>query len=215
MKVRGLIFDCDGTLVDSLGQAMASFNYALDQLGEPPRPPEAIKRYFGAGADRILINVLGDEAKGLAAFEHYLNHQSELARTTHLHDGVRELLERTHGAGLKMAVVTGRHARDLEVVLRPHRLFEYFVTQIADNHIPFSKPAPDGILLAASRLGLPPGDTIYVGDSTMDMEAAVAAGSIPVAALWDSLADAEAMKRAGAAHLAATPADVWRIVQGS
>jgi len=68
-------------------------------------------------------------------------------------------------------------------------------------------------LLAAERLGLAPAETIYVGDSTMDMEAARAAGSFAVAALWDALADVAAMKAAGAQFLAETPADVWRLVE--
>lgn len=214
MNVRGLIFDCDGTLVDSLGQAMESFNYALDEVGYPPRPVEAIKRYFGAGADRILQHILGNEAQAAQAFERYLDHQSHLAARTRLHDGVLDLLERVHGAGLPMAVVTGRHARDLEIVLRPHRVHDYFQTQIADNHVPHSKPAPDGILLACTRLGLPPEQTAYIGDSTMDMVAAKAAGSFAVAALWDELTIESEMRAAGAQALAATPADVWRVLGG-
>src|ERR1700733_5986304 len=93
MKIRGVIFDCDGTLVDSLGQALASFNYALDAIGEGGRTIEEIKRYFGTAADRIFFNLLGDEKKAQAAFEHYLIYQAELAKTTKLHSGIRELLD--------------------------------------------------------------------------------------------------------------------------
>ena len=75
----GIIFDCDGTLVDSLGVAMESFNYTLDKMGFKPRNEQEIKRHFGAGADRIFTAILGNEADGLKAFEHYVDHQSELA----------------------------------------------------------------------------------------------------------------------------------------
>lgn len=210
MQNTGIIFDCDGTLVDSLGAAMESFNYALDLMGEPPRPPEAIKRYFGAGADRILARVLGNEERGLEAFEHYVNHQSELAKRMRLHDGIRELLEALHARGVPMGIVTGRHARDLAVVLAPHKLDHFFGALIADNHLPHSKPAPDGILLACERLRLDPRRTLYIGDSVMDIQAAHAAGSHPVAALWDELAVASAMAAERPAFMANHPRDVER-----
>ena len=209
MKKPGIIFDCDGTLVNSLANAMISFNYALDKVGEAPRPPEVIKKYFGASADRILLNVLGDEAKAMKAFEFYLDRQSELALTTELHDGIRELLDLLEEKDIPIAIVTGRHERDLDLVLKPHRLADYFITLVADNHLPHSKPAPDGILLAAERMGLEPAQTFYVGDSIVDVQAAHAAGSVSVAALWDSLAKPEELTREKPKYQARQPWDVW------
>lgn len=205
----GIIFDCDGTLVDSLGQALVSFNFALQAVGAEPLPPEVIKQYFGAGADRILMRILDDEALGLAAFKYYIDHQSLLAAQTQLHTGVRALLDTLATEGVPMAVVTGRHAQDLEVLLAPHQLSEYFVTLVADSHAPRSKPAPDGILLAAERMGLPPSKTLYVGDAVYDVQAAHAAGSIPVAALWDQLAKRGELQAEEPAFIAEAPAEIW------
>lgn len=209
MKNYGIIFDCDGTLVDSMAQALDSFNFALAMVGEEPRPPEAIKKYFGAGADRILIRIVGDEEKGLTAFQHYIAHQSELADQTELHSGVRALLDLLTKEGVPMAIVTGRHARDLEVLLKPHQLSDYFVTLVADNHAPNSKPAPDGVLLAAERMGLPPAHTFYVGDAIYDIQAAHAAGSIAVAALWDRLAKPDELTAEQPVLVAYSPDEVW------
>lgn len=208
MREAGIIFDCDGTLVDSLTQALESFNYALDRLGEPPRSPEVIKRYFGAAADRILLGVLGDEEKAHRAFEYYLDHQSELAKTTRLHEGVIELLDALAEDEVPMGIVTGRHARDLDVLLKPHSLASYFQVLVADSELPRSKPAPDGILQAAKVMGLRPDRTFYVGDSHTDMQASHNAGSIPVAALWDQLAKREELKREKPAFFASRPMDV-------
>ena len=209
----GVVFDCDGTLVNSLGYALESFNHALVAIGEAPRTVEEIKRFFGAGADRIFLGLLGgDREKARRAFDAYFDHQSSLAEKMAPFPGVVELLERLKGAGLPLAVVTGRHERDLGAILAPHRVKEYFVTLIADNHLPHSKPAPDGILLAAERMGLRPEQLIYVGDSPMDMKAARAAGAAPVAALWDELAHREQMVAEQPAFLAPTPLDVWGFV---
>lgn len=213
MRRKGVVFDCDGTLVDSLAQAFESFNHALQAVGEQRRSREAIKRYFGVGADRILIQLVGDEERGLEAFQHYMDHQSELADRTHLHAGVREMLDQLAHANVPMAVVTGRHERDLDVVLAPHKLSDYFVAMIADNHAPNSKPAPDGLQLAAERMGLPPQDCIYVGDAIVDIQAAHAAHSAAVAAVWDSLADAAELEAEKPTYTAQHPLDVITIYQ--
>jgi phosphoglycolate phosphatase len=209
MKQHGIIFDCDGTLVDSLGQALESFNFALDRVGFPPRAPETIKRYFGTAADRILLSVVGDKNQAVKAFDYFLEHQSDLAKTTKLHPGIRELLDLLEENEIPLGIVTGRHARDLDIVLRPHRLADYFITLIADSHLPKSKPAPDGILMAAEKMGLPPAQTMYVGDSIFDIQAAHAAGTGSVAALWDSLAKSEELSHEKPDFMAHTPKDVW------
>lgn len=210
MSKYGLVFDCDGTLVDSLGAALESFNYALAAINEKPRTVDQIKRYFGAGADRIFIQLLGNEKKGLEAFEAYVDHQSELAKEMKLHSGILDLLKITSAANIPMGVVTGRHARDMEVVLRPHKIHDYFQVLIADSHVPHSKPAPDGILMAVERMGLDVQNVCYVGDSVMDIQAAKRAGCRSVAALWDVLVKPEVMQAECPDFMARTPADVWQ-----
>jgi HAD superfamily hydrolase (TIGR01509 family) len=207
--LRGIIFDFDGTLVDSLGDAMASFNYAIERLGERPRTAEEIKRYFGTGADRILSQVLGDEAKGQKAFKFYKEHQALHAHHTSLHKGIEELLDRIAAEKVPTAIVTGRHSEDLAIAIEHHQIAHRFITLIADNHVMNSKPAPDGILLAAKRMGLSPGETMYVGDSPVDVRAARSAGAIAVAALWDLLARREQLEPHQPHHCAENPQQVW------
>jgi HAD superfamily hydrolase (TIGR01549 family) len=208
-KNFGIIFDCDGTLVDSLGQAMASFNYALDRMHEEPRTEQEIKKFFGSAADRIFFGLLGNEDKALRAFEFYKEHQTELSRTMKLHVGVQDLLNTLHSNEVPMSVVTGRHEQDLAIVLAPHKISEYFVTLVTDNQLPHSKPAPDGILMAAARMKLNPENTFYVGDSAIDMEAAHAAGAQAVAAMWDKLVIPDMMKAQKPQFFAQHPMDVW------
>jgi len=213
MKNNGVIFDCDGTLLNSLGHATTSFNWALENIGELRRTPEEIKRFFGQAANRIFLQLLGDEAKASKAFDSYCNHQAELAVGIDLFPGIQALLQGLKNLDVPMALVTGRHERDLEVILRRHNLGNYFVTMIADNHLAKSKPAPDGILLAASRMKLDPKVTFYVGDSTIDLQAAKAAGAKAIAALWDPLVDVDAMSKEKPAHQFKKPMDLLSIFE--
>ena len=212
MKKRGLIFDCDGTLVDSLGYALESFNYALAEIGESPRTVEEIKRYFGLGADKIFTQLLGDSKKGLLAFESYISHQSKLALDMKLHAGIRDLLNLAKSEKLLMGVVTGRHSRDMHLVLNPHQLTDYFQILISDDHVQNSKPAPDGIILAMKKLGLVPSDVCYIGDSIVDIQAAHAAGCMAIAAIWDKHANKDIMLNENPHLLANTPKDIWNFL---
>lgn len=210
-RASGIIFDCDGTLVDSLGSALESFNYALERMGAPGHTPEQIKKFFGASGDRILTSLLGgDRVRGLQAFEHYKEHQTELAKTVRMHEGILELLDTCLSEGVPIGIVTGRHAEDLEIILRPHGISSRFLCLVTDNQVARSKPAPDGILLAASKMALPATSCFYVGDSSMDIRAANDAGALGVAALWDGLAKRMEMEAEHPFLLAAHPRDVWR-----
>jgi len=206
----GVLFDCDGTLVDTLGDAMGSFMYAFEQVGSGALPEGDLRHRFGQSADKILLQLIGDQAKAHEAFGHYLEHQTKLAQSAPLHAGIRELLDQLRQAGVPLGLVTGRHALDLELILKPHDLAPYFAVLVADSQLARPKPAPDGLLLACNTLGLDPARTLYVGDSVNDLLAAHAAGCVPVAALWDGLANEEELAAGKPACLARVPADVKR-----
>ena len=209
MSNYGIIFDCDGTLVDSLSATLTSFHYAIMQVEGKERSSPEITKYFGRAADFIFINVLGDEEKGLLAFSHFKEHQA--LQTLHLHEGIAEMLENIIEQKIPMGIVTGRHSDDLEIMLRPHGISKHFVTMITDNQLKQPKPSPEGILLAASKMGLNPGNTLYVGDSPMDIQAARAAGATSVAALWDLPAERSVLENEHPDFLAERPEDVLRI----
>jgi len=208
----GVLFDCDGTLVDSLGRATESFEHALDRVGAGKLPSGDLKHRFGQGADKILMELLGDELKAQKAFGLYLEHQAGLAMSTPLHPGIRDLLNHLHHARVPMGIVTGRHAVDLALVLNPHDLAPYFSVLVADSDVARPKPAPDGLLLACQTLGLEPERTLYVGDSVNDMLAARAAGCVAVAALWDGLSDKAGLANTHPAVMAQSPSELEAFV---
>ncbi len=135
---HAVIFDCDGTLLRSLG--MEAYNSALAKVGARPHAPEEIKRFFGTSSDKIFRKLLGDEARAREAYEHFFEIESGQVSKIVLHAGVRELLENLKRSGVKLAVVTGRHSREVKALFNHHDLFGYFGTVIGDNLL--SRPKP-------------------------------------------------------------------------
>jgi HAD superfamily hydrolase (TIGR01509 family) len=190
-----------------LGIALDSFRYALERVGEP-REIHEIKSHFGTGADRMLARIVGDPVKGAKAFEYYLQHQASMVDSVRVHKGIRDILEKCQARQMPLGLFTGRHSLDLKIILDAKNLQSFFKVQITDNLLNHSKPAPDGIIAAAHGLGVEPSQTIYVGDSPMDIKAAKAAGAISVAALWDSLVVESEMLAQKPDFMAKTPAQV-------
>jgi HAD superfamily hydrolase (TIGR01549 family) len=211
--LKAVVFDFDGTIINSIESTMVSFNYAIEKVDVGPFTSEEIKKYFGAGADRILKQLIGDNKKSLEAFAVFKEHQRANAHTMILHAGIISLLEMFHQINIPMGIVTGRHSDDLEILLAPHQLHHFFKFLICDNHVSQSKPHPEGLFLAAKKLGIHPDEMIYIGDSLGDIEAAQAAGAISIAATWDQLVTREHFKSASPTYWAQKPEEVWSIFQ--
>ncbi len=209
---HALIFDCDGTLMDSLGHALASFHYALEQMGELRSTPE-ITRYFRLAADRILLKLMGDETRAQRAYQIYKDHQASLAPGTRIFPGVASLLDRLQQAAIPMGIVTGRHRQDLEILLKPHDLLRYFSVIVTDNELSEPKPSPEGLLKALKAFGIPAAAAFYIGDSCSDMQAAHAAGVKPVAALWDPKAEREKLLEVKPFWAPEHPDELWQAFQ--
>jgi HAD superfamily hydrolase (TIGR01549 family) len=207
--MKHILFDCDGTLLKSLGFGMDSYNLALAHVGARPHTPEEIKKFFGQSADKILHQLLGDKKKAQEAYEVYFKYEVDHVSRVNPHAGIVELLDNLKAAGFRMGVVTGRHSRDLELLFNHTKLHHYFEALVCDDHLIIPKPHPEGLFLAASRMNININDCYYVGDSVMDLQAANAAGAKGIAALWDQWAHEEEMKREMPAFMAKTPLDIW------
>ena len=213
MKNKLVIFDCDGTIMDSLGFAMDSFLYALDLIDRRPSSPEQIKRYFGSSADKIFLNYLGDASLADLAFQHFLAHQRDLALQTKLHPGMLKVLQHLRERNYPMAIVTGRHALDLDILLKPHGIADYFEVCVADSDISKPKPSPEGINLVLKKLSVHSQDACYIGDSAVDMRAAHSAGVTAIAALWDKHANYQELSIERPHYLAETPLDLLQLLK--
>lgn len=203
-----VVFDLDGTLVDTVPARIAAWAEVLAAAGIAVEPGQleptigmdgrALARQVAAAAGRALTDAEAEEIDRLAGerFDHYNRTPRALA-------GAREALARLDAAGVTWAIATSSRAGQVDASLGALELGHR--PRIVDgSHVAHAKPAPDLLLLAARELGVEPGRTWYVGDSTWDMRAAVAAGMRPVAILAGAAVDGDALRDAGASVVLGT-----------
>src|SRR5512136_1197275 len=185
--VRALIFDLDGTLIDSKRDLIHSVNAMLRELGRTQLADEAISGYIGRGAPQLVAQALG---RGASEEEHKMD-------TTRAYPGVAETLEEL--AGLPMAVLTNKPARISVRILNEMGLAKYFRAIYGGNSFETKKPDPLGATTILSELGASPREAMLVGDSEVDVQTARNAGTLAVAVNYGF----------GVHDRAAHPADIY------
>lgn len=194
--MRLIVFDCDGTLVDSQATIVACAQTAFVAEGLTPPAPGAIRRIVGLSLVEAMLELLPEPDWALASrlAEGYkaafLAYRSSPDFLEPLFPGTRELLEALRTRGLLLGVATGKAMRGLRFVLEHHGLESYFVTlQTADLHP--GKPHPAMVLAAMTETGAAPQETMVVGDTSYDILMALAAGTLAVGVSWGNHPAAE------------------------
>lgn len=203
--MRLIVFDCDGTLVDSQATIVACMQAGFIAEGMMPPPADAVRRIVGLSLVEAVLVLLPEPDPVLAArlAETYkaafLDHRRRPDFHEPLFPGTRELLDTLLSREVLMGVATGKAMRGLRAVLDQHGLERYFVTlQTADRHP--SKPHPAMVLVAMEETGAAPEETMLVGDTSFDMAMARAAGVMPVGVSWGNH-PAEELQAAGAVQV--------------
>ena len=180
MTVDLLIFDLDGTLIDSKLDLAHSVNATRAHMAMSPLPLERIATYVGNGAPVLIRRVLGPEAaeaqveEALEFFlEHYRAHSLDHTR---LYPGVRESLERLHAAGKRAAVLTNKPVALSQTIVEGLGLAPFFFHVYGGNSFEFKKPHPIGVETLMAESGVEPARTMMVGDSSVDIQTARNAG---------------------------------------
>ena len=189
MTTRLVVFDCDGTLVDSQHVILDSMRAAFRAEGFAEPSAEAVRRIVGLSLVHAVAALLPDAGRATweAITERYKEafHEARLRPDFRepLFPGARELLHGLEGAGLLLGVATGKSRRGLDAVLDHHGLRPLFVTlQTADGNP--SKPHPAMLERAMAETGSRPAETAFVGDTTFDVEMALAAGVRAIGVAW-------------------------------
>ncbi len=212
MPYQAVLFDLDGTLLDTLEDLADATNAALAELGLPGHPLEAYKYFVGDGLENLVRRAIRQESldKTLLARGVERARQEYAARwavKTRPYPGIPDLLTGLSRRAIPMAVFSNKPDEFTQLcVARLLPGWHFQAVQGATPELP-RKPDPRGALAIAARMGVAPGEVLYLGDTNTDMQTAVAAGMFPVGALW-GFRTAEELLATGAAALAKMPTDV-------
>jgi len=175
-KIKLVLFDLDGTLIDSEKDLAASVNAMLRHFGRKELPLEVIDTYIGDGAPMLIRRALGDPAHANAVQEalnffllHYREHKLD---TTRPYVGIPEALQQIHqldGMQRKLAVLTNKPVRASRDILAGLGLSQYFFQTYGGNSFETKKPDPFGAQTLMNEAGATPEETVMVGDSEVDV----------------------------------------------
>ncbi|MBR1456330.1 MAG: HAD family hydrolase [Oscillospiraceae bacterium] len=203
MKYKAVLFDMDGTVLDTLTDLYDSVNHSLRHFGLPPASRETVRAGLGSGAEHLLRCCMpGQPEETLrAVLAHYLPWYDAHCRIeTRPYEGVLPLMERLRAQGVRLAIISNKPdpaVQELAEAFFPGLL----ETAVGESAAVRRKPDPDAVLAAAARMGLPARACVYVGDSEVDLETARRAGMDCISVAW-GFRDEDQLLAAGAAHVA-------------
>lgn len=184
---RVIIFDMDGTLVSSLHVIYHCENEISRKYLKASLTLEDVISKFGPPAHTIITDMmrdLPDAVQSRAVSDYYECYRTQVPSRALVFPGIPELLSRIKSSGKRLALFTGVEKNMMEYTLTPFKLSEFFEVRITADDIRRSKPDPEGINLALSRINASPKESMYVGDSPTDIVAGRGAGVLTGAALW-------------------------------
>lgn len=210
MVYRAAVFDLDGTLLNTLADLADSGNELLASYGMAPHPEPAFRYFVGNGSRKLMERILPgkspeqiDEALGRykAIYEKHLT-----AKTTP-YAGISETLSALKARGVRMAVCTNKHISAAEALIRKYFPADTFDAFEGDRPGVPRKPDPAHVRIVLEKMGVMPEETVYLGDSGVDMQTAVNAGTLPVGVLWGFREKDELMEN-GAQILLSKPSEL-------
>lgn len=230
-----LIFDLDGTLIDSLADLAAATNYTLAHYGLPARTLSEVRQMVGNGVRQLLLRAVHEPLSPdggttwrehpvcslpdgtlhpefeamLQTFRAY--YDAHCKDATRPYDGIAPLLERLAAEGVKLAVVSNKPQGAVEI-LRQDYFRQWIKVAVGEREGLPRKPDPALLRVAMEELGSSAARTLYVGDSDVDIQTAANAGLPCISVLW-GFRDEAFLRANGATHFAAKPGDIPRVME--
>lgn len=184
-----IMFDLDGTLVDSVPDLAVAVDKMLAQLGRPPAGLDAVRHWVGNGAPVLVRRALAndidhsdvDDALAEQGLELFMQAYAEKHEFTQVYPGVRETLKWLQKQGIEMALITNKPERFVAPLLDEMKLGRFFRWIVGGDTMPQKKPDPAALFFVMKMAGVPASQSLFVGDSRSDVQAAKAAGVACVA----------------------------------
>lgn len=179
--LRMILFDLDGTLMDTAPEIADALNDTLRRLGHAPADEALVRSWIGDGARALLAKALAHAGAPAAAVDSAwpgfaIDYQQRCGSRSRVHDGVRPMLQRVHRRGLRSVLLTNKEAAFAERLLALHGLADDFDQVVAGDSLAVKKPHPAVVAHALATWQANAGDALLVGDSTTDVRTARAAG---------------------------------------
>ncbi|MBR0273981.1 MAG: HAD-IIIA family hydrolase [Bacteroidaceae bacterium] len=215
MTLKAIVFDLDGTLLNTLEDLADATNWALRKNGMPERTVEEVRSFVGNGVRKLIERAVPDGEQH-PLFEqtfddfkrYYVVHCQD---KTCLYDGVAEMLQALKAADYRLAIVSNKLQAGVDELYE--RYFKDTVAvAIGERPELQRKPAPDMVELALRELGVTKDEAVYVGDSDVDMQTARNSGLPCISVLW-GFRDKAFLEAHGATCFAATPTDVVQLLR--
>lgn len=209
-----VIFDLDGTLLNTLEDLKDSTNYALQKFGFPQRTLDEVRSFVGNGLRMLIVRAVpaGTEDAVINAVlkTMKLHYAENYHNKTRPYDGIEALLMRLKAEGYPMAIVSNK--ADLVVALLRKLYFDALIpVAVGETEGVLRKPAPDMVIEGLRRLGLPGAKAVYVGDSEVDLQTARNAGLPCLSVTW-GFRSIQQLEEAGAQHLVHTPEELYETI---
>ena len=210
MVYRAAVFDLDGTLLNTLADLADSGNELLASYGMAPHPEPAFRYFVGNGSRKLMERILPGKSpeqidEALARYKAI--YEKHLTAKTTPYAGISETLSALKARGVRMAVCTNKHISAAEALIRKYFPADTFDTFEGDRPGVPRKPDPAHVRIVLEKMGVMPEETVYLGDSGVDMQTAVNAGALPVGVLWGFREKDELMEN-GAQILLSKPSEL-------
>ena len=217
MVYKALIFDLDGTLLDTLEDIAAAANRVLETMNMPTHPVKDYRLFVGNGMESLLTKILPEQqrtpptiTKAVSRFQE--DYSKNWYVKTSMYDGIAEMLNTVEAEGYPSSILSNKpeeFTRPCVEQLLPNWRFSHIFGQRQD--VP-KKPDPQAALEIARKLNLEPSDILFVGDSSVDMKTATNAGMDAVGVLW-GFRSAEELRESGARYLIGHPRELLAILK--
>jgi N-acetyl-D-muramate 6-phosphate phosphatase len=210
--LEGVLFDLDGTLLDTAPDLLEALNWAMQQHGYAPVAKDEIRPYISFGAVAMVRKSLSadtSETTRNRVMQTMLDYyQDHIAERTQLFDGMQEVLETLESRGIAWGVVTNKRKRFTLPLMDALQLAGRAACLVSGDSAAAGKPHPDPVLLACRQAGVAPRHCVFIGDSAHDIAAGKSAGTLTLAALYGYLQADDDPGKWGADGLVHNPREI-------